>query len=162
MTFEPWQLDIALWGAATGTIGVVLGVLNYRAQRQRDRRSLRVEAKICPIRDKRTGRSRQGVMIRVENIGHRSVHVDQIDFLVWRRGARIDDPALLSDPPIPSELTSGKGLTACVEIHGFAQTLADMGLQGSVWLRPRCVDGVTTEYFGRAFKFDIARWRLPL
>jgi hypothetical protein len=49
---------------------------------------VRVEAKIAPIHDKRTGQSRQGVMLRVENIGHRSVHVDQIDFLVWRRGVR--------------------------------------------------------------------------
>jgi hypothetical protein len=29
MTLEPWQLYVALCGAATGTLGVVLGVLNY-------------------------------------------------------------------------------------------------------------------------------------
>ena len=99
---------VALWGAALGTISIVW-------QRRRDRRSLRVEAKIIPV----TGQDTPGVMIRIENVGHRAVYIDQIDFLLAGRRGKIElnKADWRSDPRLPCELKEGQALTALGGVH---------------------------------------------
>lgn len=45
---DRWQAVVAVWGALIGPVSALLSVLNFLAQRRRDRRMLRVEAKIAP------------------------------------------------------------------------------------------------------------------
>jgi hypothetical protein len=132
---------IALYGAALSTF-------NYRAQRRRDRRILKVAATIVSV----TGRKSPGLMVRVENIGHRTAYIDQIDFLLPRRRGQIarDPRDWVGDPRLPCEIKEGHSFTTVSDVHLFAEDLFRHGYRGLVRLRPRCRqrhDGVFRQTF---------------
>jgi hypothetical protein len=100
--------------------------------------------------------------VRVENTGHRTVHVDQVDFLILPLRQVFAPSRVEYHPNLPCELREGQGLTTPIEVEVFAEELVRQGFDGALLLLPRCIDAVSGQYTGSAFEFDIGRWRLEL
>jgi hypothetical protein len=151
----PWfnivTMLVALYGAGLSTF-------NYRAQRRRDRRALKVE--IVDPGDE--GIFPPELEVSAVNTGFRSIHLDlENEHIVILKG-REEIVDLLPFPRPANdlyELKEGKKITGNIAVNELSALLTTKGYKGCVKLRGRLVDTEGNTYRSRRHTYRIRTWK---
>lgn len=151
----PWfnivTVLVALYGAGLSTF-------NYLAQRQRDRRALKVE--IIDSGDE--GSSQPTLDVSAVNIGFRSIHLENKHVaIILKDGEEIVTLSPTGEfcTHLPCELKEGEKFTAQITVNELSASLAEKGYKGRVKLRGQLIDAEGDAYRSPWHRYRIRTWK---
>jgi len=149
--YDNWATVIT---ALVAVYGAGLSTVTFRAQRRRDRVSLKVSLSEAGV----DGMFQPTLQLRAVNVGLRPIHLEEAAIILPNGEELIWGSRFASHGDLPCTLVGGRKYTATAMVNDVSLALMKKELGGSVKLRGRIIDETGTAYTSEPFRFRIREW----